>query len=357
MVIGIDNSPLVSTHKLAHKIRGTGFYTKNLIEALQKYHPENEYVLFTQGERIEGKLDIYHYPYFEPFFLSLPFRKRGKTIITIHDLAPLVFPEMFPVGIKGKLKYSLQKLLAKRADAIITDSESSKKDIIKLLGFEQNQVYSIPLAAGEQFVKKSISREEKEMLQKKYGLPEQFALYVGDATPNKNLKRLVDAAILADIPLVMVGGALTKQDINVNHPWNRDIVYVQKKALENKKIQLLGYVTDKDLVDLYNIAELFVFPSLYEGFGLPVLEAAACGCPVVTSMGGSLPEVMGESALYIDPYSVQDISEKMTEMLTDKKIQKKYSELGLIQAGKFSWEKTANLTVKVYIHLQNTLDH
>src|SRR5437773_2771673 len=98
MLIGIDNSPLVSSSKLAHKIRGTGFYTKHLIEALQEYHPENEYVFFTQEEKRGRKLDIYHYPYFEPFFLSLPFKKRGKTVITIHDLTPLVFPEMFPVG-------------------------------------------------------------------------------------------------------------------------------------------------------------------------------------------------------------------------------------------------------------------
>src|SRR3989344_2668709 len=108
MRIAIDNSPIVSTHKLAHKIRGTGFYIKNLLDALQKYHPEHEYVFFTQGEKVKDA-DVYHYPYFEPFFISLPFKKPGKTIVTIHDLTPLVFPSLFPSEVKGKVKFNIQK--------------------------------------------------------------------------------------------------------------------------------------------------------------------------------------------------------------------------------------------------------
>lgn len=343
MVIGIDNSPLVSSDS---KIRGTGFYIKNLIDALQKYHPEHTYVFFTQKELLP-KADVYHYPYFEPFFFSLPSNLPEKTVVTIHDLTPLVFPKLFPVGIKGKFKFAIQKRRVKRASAIITDSDSSKKDIVRLLGVKADMVFNVPLAAGEDF-KKLESENWKLELKKKYSLPDHFFLYVGDATPNKNLKRLVDAALFLDLPLVMVGGALTKQVANADHVWNKDVIYVQKKVSEGKNISLLGFVSDEDLVRLYNVADVFVFPSLYEGFGLPVLEAAACGCPVVAGNGGSLTEVMGDSALYVDPYSVEDMADKMLQMFNDKKMQDKYSKLGSAQSKKFSWEKTATDTVRIY---------
>lgn len=348
MVIGIDNSPIVSTHKLAHKIRGTGFYIKNLLNALETYYPENKYVTFTQGEKLNQKVDILHFPYFEPFFLSLPFRKTHKTIITIHDLTPLVFPELFPIGIKGRVKYHVQKFIARYADAIITDSDSSKRDIQKLLGISSKKVFSVPLAAGEEFKQIEISKKRRDELFKKYSLPEKFALYVGDATPNKNLKALVDAVRISDIPLVMVGGALAKVDIDLSHPWNKDLVHVQKVARINTNIKIIGFVSDEELVELYNMARLFVFPSLYEGFGLPLLEAAACGCPVITTKGGSIPEVIGEAALYVNPSDSQDIAEKMNLMYEDDSLHDSYVKKGTAQAAKFSWKKTAERTVQVY---------
>lgn len=348
MIIGIDNSPLVSTHKLAHKIRGTGFYTKHLIEALEKYHPENEYVLFQQGIKITKQIDIFHYPYFDPFFLTLPFKKLDKTIITIHDLTPIVFPELFPIGVKGRVKYSIQKLISKRANAIITDSESSKKDIMKLLGIKSNKVFSIPLAAGEHFKKTPMDKVKKENFLKRFGLPEKFALYVGDATPNKNLPALVDAIRIADVPLVIVGGAIAKEDIDRRHPWNKDIVYVQQAAFKNKKIKILGFVSDEDLVSIYNNATVFVFPSLYEGFGLPLLEAASCGCPVITAKNGSIPEVMGDAGVYINPQNPYDIAKEISSFFTDEKKRNEYMKKGLAQAENFSWKQTADRTIKVY---------
>lgn len=348
MNVGIDNSPLVSSHKLAHKIRGTGFYTKNLIDALIKYHPEHNYILFTQGSKITEKIDVYHYPYFEPFFISLPYIKPGKTIVTVHDLTPLVFPGLFPVGLRGKLKYRMQRFLAKKSDAIITDSESSKTDIEHFFKMSSSQVFSVPLAAAAHFEKQSISKTARDLILKKYDLPEKFVLYVGDATPNKNLKRLVMALKSINVPLVMVGGALAKKDIEVSHPWNTELRFVQEEAQGNKNIQLLGFVDDNDLVSLYNLATLFVFPSLYEGFGLPVLEAAACGCPVVTSSKGSLEEVMGNAALYVDPTSQDEIADMVQKLYNDRKLQEEYAKKGILRAKEFSWEKTADNTVKVY---------
>lgn len=352
MIIGIDNSPLVSTHKLAHKIRGTGFYTKNLIEALEKFHPENEYTFFVQGEKVKKKIDLIHYPYFEPFFLSLPFRKKIKSIVTIHDLTPLVFPEMFPVGIKGNMKYFLQKKLAQKCDAIITDSESSKRDIQKIMGIPSEKIFSVPLAAASHFKKLSISDSDKKEIINKYRLPEKFALYVGDATPNKNLKNIIDACLLSHVPLVLAGGALGKADI-VSHPWNKDLLYVQELAKKNSEINILGFVSDGDLVKLYNMASVFVFPSLYEGFGLPILEAAACGCPIVTSKKGSIPEVAGDAGYYVDPHSVKEIAESISLFLDNKDLRSEYSKRGIKQAEKFSWEKTADSTVKVYEKIFN----
>ncbi len=347
MVIGIDNSPLVSTHKLAHKIRGTGFYTKNLIEALRDFHPENKYELFTQGEKLSKHIDIIHYPYFDPFFLSLPLTKTKKSVITIHDLTPLLFPKMFPIGIKGAIKYFIQKNLARNYDAIITDSESSKKDIVRLMGIKPEKVFPIHLAAANHFKKIKISDIDRKILQEKYQLPEKFALYVGDATPNKNLKNILDACFLSNIPLVLAGGALGKTEVD-SHPWNKDLLYVQMIASDHKDIRILGYVPDMDLVQLYNMAEVFVFPSLYEGFGLPILEAAACGCPVITSQAGSIPEVAGEAGYYVDPLNVKEISHAINTLSSNKKIHSEYSEKGLTQAEKFSWKKTSDSTIKVY---------
>ncbi len=348
MVIGIDNSPLVSTHKLAHKIRGTGFYTRNLIDALVAYHPENQYVLFQQGNLPKRKIDIFHYPYFDPFFLSLPFNKKGKTIVTIHDLTPLVFPRLFPVGVRGRVKYEIQKKLAKRTDAVITDSDSSKKDIERIMGMSPAKVFSIPLAAGEHFKKIDVARKIKDELLKKYDLPEKFALYVGDATPNKNLPVLMDAIKIAQIPLVLVGGALAKQDVDYTHPWNRDIEYVQHAARDNSSIKILGFVPDEDLVLLYNMAVVFVFPSVYEGFGLPVLEAASCGCPVITTKGGSIPEVMGDAGIYIKPNDEQSLAQEILSFFKDENKRLRYSKRGILQSEKFSWKKTADNTAKIY---------
>lgn len=348
MNVAIDHSPLVSTHKIAHKIRGVGFYTKNLIDALKKYHPENEYILFTQGKNLNKKVDVYHYPYFDPFFLTFPFKKLGKTIVTVHDLTPLVFPELFPVGVKGKLKFQMQKFLVRKADAIITDSECSKLDIEKILQVNPDKVFPVLLAADKRFKKEKLSEEAKRKIRGKYNIPEKFILYVGDVTPNKNLARLVDAAIEADIALVIVGGAAVKKDTDILHPWNKDVAYVQEKSETSGKIFLAGFVADEDLVMLYSVATVFVMPSLYEGFGLPVLEAASCGTPIAASRSGSIPEVIGDAAVFFDPYDIKDMAKKIQFLYGSEKERQRYSHLASVQSEKFSWEKTANETVKVY---------
>src|SRR5438046_3377790 len=149
MKIGIDISPLSS----GHKVRGTGFYLQHLKDALEKYFPENKYAFFTSGEKIPEKIDLVHYPYFEPFLITLPFKKPHKLVVTILDLTPLVFPEHFPSGVKGRLKWQVQRMLVKQADAIITISLASKKDIIRFTGIPARKIHVTYLAAGEEFKK------------------------------------------------------------------------------------------------------------------------------------------------------------------------------------------------------------
>lgn len=341
-------SPLKSGHYLQHRVRGTGFYLQNLQASLEKYYPENNYIYFNRGDSLAKNVDIVHYPYFEPFFLTLPVFSKNKKIVTVHDLTPLVFPSHFKPGIRGNLKWQVQKLALKNAKAIITDSESSKRDVIKYAGINSEKIKVVYLAAGEEFKVIQNSEFRIQNLRKKYSLPEKFILYVGDATWNKNLPRLIEAVSQINTPLVMVGKALIDKEIDTQNRWNKDLVRVQEVASQNKNIFRLGFVSSKDLVALYNAATLFVMPSVYEGFGLPILEAMSCGCPVVASRGGSLAEVMGEAGKYVDPYDVESIAKGISEVLNSSDLQKDLSQKGIIQAKKFTWRKTADETMGVY---------
>ena len=344
MKIAIDVSPLES----GHKVRGVGFYLSYLKKALLEYYPENEYHFFHQRESVPSTVDLVHYPYFDPFFLTLPFLKKHKTVVTVHDLTPLVFPEHFPTGFKGNLKWQTQRFNLKKADGIITDSQASKKDIEKILGVVSDKVTVAYLAAGEEF--RELKKDDKSLVavKKKYNLPDEFVLYVGDVTWNKNLPRLLQAVKEVDFPLIMVGKALASINIDKNNKWNSDLVTIQRMSNENKKIKLLGFVHTDDLIGLYNLATVFVFPSIYEGFGLPILEAMQSGCPVIISHEGCMPEVGGDAAYYFDGFKTENLVEKIKKVVDSKKLQKELSEKGLEQTKKFSWEKTAEKTIAAY---------
>lgn len=348
MKIAIDVSPLQNDNK----VRGVGFYLEHLKNSLVKYFPNNDYVFFERGQKLPKDLDLIHFPYFEPFFLALPIYKRYKSVVTVHDLTPIVFPSLFPKGIKGEIMWQMQKFSLRKANAIITDSESSKKDILKYIGIKESKVSVVHLAAGEQFRKLEIGNWKLE-LQKRYGLPDRFLLYVGDVTPNKNLPRLLDAVIDLKIPIVMVGKSLVLEDYDKNNLWNHDLnrinEIIQDQRLKTKdQIIRLGFISNEDLVAIYNLATVFVMPSLYEGFGLPILEAMACGCPVVTSKEGSLQEVAGNAAYYVDAYNVESIKRGIGKVFNDEVLRKELSKKGLENIKRFSWKKTASDTLNVY---------
>jgi glycosyltransferase involved in cell wall biosynthesis len=347
MKVAIDISPLSDSRTLSHRVRGVGFYLQNLKDSLIKYHPENKYVFFEKRSQIPSGTQIVHYPYFEPFFRTLPVLKKYKTVVTVHDLTPLVFPGHFPSGLKGSINWQIQKFNLQRADRIITDSEKSKKDIIRYAGIPDNKIDVVYLAAGKAFA--SIKNEVLSIkVRKKYKLPPKFVLYVGDATWNKNLPRLVRAISKIKVPLVMVGKTLTETEYDKQNPWNKDLTMTQDLISNNPNATALGFVPTEDLAALYNTATCFVMPSLYEGFGLPILEAMQSSCPVITTREGSIPEVAGDAALYVEAEDEDSVADGIKKVWDNDKLQKELSEKGLTQAARFSWKKTAAQTIKAY---------
>ncbi|MGH2563389.1 MAG: glycosyltransferase family 4 protein [Ginsengibacter sp.] len=353
MKIAIDTSPLNDQNLISHRVRGVGFYVKHLKDALLKYYPDNEYIFFTRGERLDSSTDLIHYPYFDPFFLTLPFFEKTKRVVTVHDLTPQVFPEHFPAGLKGNFKWQIQKINLLKSERVLTDSKASKKDIEKHAGYDKNKIDVIYLAASKEFGQLA-NGSWLAAIRQKYKLPAKFVLYVGDITWNKNIPRLIKASIKINIPLILVGAALANKNYDKNNPWNQDLVECIGLIEKSKRVRVLGFVPTEDLVAIYNLANVFVMPSLYEGFGLPILEAMQSGCPVVTSKEGSLPEVAGENAYYVDAQSIDSIAVGINEVFESTKLQNEFSKKGLDQAKKFSWQKTAEKTIEAYEKILNT---
>lgn len=348
MKIAIDISPIKSENQKEHRVRGVGFYLEHLKDGLEKYVPDLSYCYFTNEDPLDEPVDLVHYPYFDPFFLTLPKKKKQKTVVTIHDLTPLVFPKHFPVGMKGTIRWHMQKRLLKKVDAIITDSQVSKNDIIRIGKIVEGKIHIVYLAAGEEFRKVSISKEQRLRVIKKYDLPEKFVLSVGDVTWNKNLPRFIQAMDGTNIPVILVGKAITQTEYDRNNSWNKDLVQVQQALKKSVNIRALGFVPTEDLILLYNLARVFVMPSIYEGFGLPILEAMACGCPVITTQEGSLPEVAGDAAFFVDAYSIRSIADGVKQVYNTKSLRDKLSQKGDEHVKKFSWYKTAKETAAVY---------
>ena len=347
MNIAVDITPISDKKVSGHKARGVGMYIKFLVDNLEKFDRKNSYTFFTRGDILPKNIDVIHYPYFDPFFQTLPFQKKYKTVVTVHDLTPIVFKNHFPSGIKGRVFWNIQKALLKRAEHIIADSNCSKKDIVNIVGVSEKKVSVVYLAAGEEFRKLEIE-DLRFKIVKKYGLPDRFFLYVGDVTWNKNLPRLVSVIKKLGLPLVMVGKALAETKVDKKNVWNKDLVHVQNEIIGNNLFYPLGFLQTDELVKLYNLAEALVMPSVYEGFGLPVLEAMQSSCPVIASRGGSLPEVGGDGVLYVDYLDEKNMADVMQKIFNNKNLQNELRKKGILQAKKFTPEKTVKGTVEAY---------
>lgn len=337
MKVAFDTSPLIN----GHKIRGIGSYTQNIFDELQKQPNLQIYPLESKNSK---KVDIIHYPYFDLFFHTLPIKNEIKKVVTIHDVIPLIFPKNFPIGIKGKINLFLQKKALNNVNAVICDSETSKRDVIKKLQFPADKIYVVYLAPGSKFKRLQNSQVLKETVLR-LKLPQEFILYVGDVNWNKNIPNLLQAVKIAKCNLVMVGKSLT--DLNI--PQSKEIDNQIKKLGIEKNIKKTGYVSDEDLATIYNLAVTTVLPSFYEGFGLSALESMSCGTPVICSNNSSLSEITGGLANYCDPNSPEDIAEKIKESLRQYPREKKTVSDNLINhASKYSWNKAAKETIKVY---------
>lgn len=350
MKIAINTLPLST----AHKHRGIGYYTRNLLENLRKDNTI-EVLEFNKPSEVK-EVDIVHYPWFDLFFHTLPIKKRFPTVVTIHDVIPLIFKEHYPLGIKGKINFILQKISLQNCKFFITDSLTSKKDITKYLKIKEEKIAVIPLAADKKF--RILNDTRLIQVKRKYNLPEQFLLYVGDANWTKNLPFLIEGfneiikvSGFDKIKLVLIGGVFLKNVENINHPELQSLKELNRKIneynLENQVLRL-GQIIDEELVAFYNLASVYIQSSLYEGFGLSILQAFSCGTPVVSSDKGSLREVGGGAAVYFDPNNLSQFKSIVLEVLGDKSLQSRLSKLGLKQALKFSWEKVLNDTKLVY---------
>ena len=344
MKVAIDTSPL----KSGHQYRGIGVYTQNLVEAFKKERISNFHLQLIDDKKIPDDCDLIHYPFFDLFFLTLPLKKEKPAVVTIHDTIPLIFPEHYPPGVKGNVKFQIQKFSLKNVKAVITDSENSKKDIFKYLNYPKERIFVVPLAQGKEF---KLIKEKSllDRIQKKYQLPEEFLLYVGDVNYNKNVLGLIKAFAEfkkdhKSFKLVLVGKAFQDKNLKETKEINQLINLMDL----NKNIIRLGWISQEDLVGIYNLATVYCQPSFYEGFGLPVLEAMACGTPVVTSEASSLPEICGEATLMVDSYDIQSLCEGLKSIVDNPSTALMLKQKGLKQSEKFSWSKTALKTYEIY---------
>ena len=259
-----------------------------------------------------------------------------KQIITLLDILPMKYPEMYP-RMKYHFYYTVP-LLLKHSQAVICISENTKKDVTAQYAVKDKPLYVV--YGG--FDRQRFYPREKGVVRKRYGLG-NYLLYLGDMRPYKNLERSLEAF-----------ARLNRTDISFVIGGKKDPQFypsIEKKVdrlLLKDRVIFLGYVPEEDLPHLYSDAAAFVFPSLYEGFGLPPLEAMACGCPVVASNAASLPEVCGDAVRYVDPYDVESIAQGIHEVLTDEVMRQNLRAKGLERAKLFSWERAAKEHLKIF---------
>lgn len=380
MKIGFDISPV---QRWDNRFRGIGCYIYNLVENLISIDSKNEYIFFTfkksNGENgvkswfselknraktnlkfleisrsssllnrfllsrevTRHKIDIFHFP----VQLNLPWVRFYKSIVTIHDLIPFLFSKDYLPGMRDKLFYFLEMKINCGAPMIIAVSKSTKKDIIKLFGVPEDKIRVIYNGKKESF-KPIKDRALLDKIKAQYSINGEFLMYVGGADKRKNISRMLKAF----------------QAFKVRSPNNLKLSVVGKinidelkKTIRNESlftdVIFTDYVNEEDLILLYNASEFVIFPSLYEGFGLPAVEAMACGKAVITSNNSSLPEVVGNAGLYINPRSEDEITETIHLLWRDKSLREKLGEKGIKRARMFGWKKTALQTLRVYKEL------
>jgi len=287
---------------------------------------------FPPIEFLTGKIDIFH-----SFDWYFPPSLKAKKVATIFDITPLTHPEGHTKANISQHKKRLSSI-QKKADLITTISQFSKKEIIRALKIPADKIFVAYPGVDK---KKFFPIKNKDRIKKvlaKYNLKPGFILFVGSWYPRKNILRLIKA-----YNFLKKQGKIKQKLILVGRKSNR----LGKLPL-NKNIVPLGFVEEKDLPFFYNAASVFIYPSLAEGFGIPIIEAMACGCPVVTSNISSMPEAAGKAGFFVNPHQTKEIAKGLIEVLTNRGLTEKMKQLGLIQSKKFTWENCAKKTLKAY---------
>lgn len=358
MVIGFDGSRAFNRQKT-----GTENYSYQLLLALSKIDTKNNYIVYLRSDNINRVTiveQLIHFPgnfefvrinwprlwtqgglavqtfkdildvLFIPAHTSPLIHKPGlKTVVTVHDLGAEYLPKMHQLRQQLYLKW-ITRYQLKSASKLIAVSHSTKNDLIKRVGIEGQKIKVVYEGFNQDLFQ---ARSDT----KSYSL-KGYWLFVGTIQPRKNLERIIKAFKLVGKGNLVIAGS---------KGWQTDKIYkLPKKLGIAERVKFLGYVSDKEMVKLYKGAIALIFPSLFEGFGLPILEAQASGCPVLTSTTSSMPEVAGKGALLVDPYNVEEIANGMMKIM-DKEIGARLVELGYNNIKRFSWEKAAKQTLKI----------
>lgn len=347
------------------ELGGISVYTVNLLDSLLELDDRNSYTLLYRHEADRGRyrdfrnveevvlaapskllwdqaivpwyawrnnLDLLFHPK-----LTVPLVTSCETVLVMHGAEQFVVPKVFKWH--DRLYFTLANpLYCKTASAIIVMTERGARDVVDYMGADPDRVHAIHESYNED-CRPLTDAEARDRLAA-YDLPERFILFVGGITPLKNFGNLLRAfrRISGDVPHNLVAAGFKRWK------YSDDVALVEELGLSDR-VQFLGFVPSAELVGLYNRAEAFVMPSLYEGFGMPVLEAMACGCPVVTTNTGCSPEVAGDAAILVDPNDPDDIATGIKRVLQDASLRRRLLEAGFRRAGQFSWQKCAHETL------------
>ena len=359
----------------ARKIRdyGIGTYLRNLLRHLSRLDSQTEYVVFSRagdaalpeelganfrtipetvkqysiGEQVRipldlrrEKIDLFHAPHY-----VLPPLTPCKSVVTIHDCIHLRFPQYLPNRLGYAYARSSMWMATRRANRVLTVSEASKRDILRYFRVPEGKIDVIYNAIDDR-LGETPTAEEVERVRERYQLNAPYVLYAGNIKPHKNLERLIEAfhtlrqdPDLGHVKLLIIGDEISK------YASLRRAVHRYKL---HKYVRFFGFVPDKTLAVLYRLARVFVFPSLYEGFGFPPLEAMASGTPVITSNVSSLPEVVGDAALLINPLDPAEIAQAMRRVLMDSELREELRQRGLRRVSEFSWERSVRRVREIY---------
>jgi glycosyltransferase involved in cell wall biosynthesis len=272
----------------------------------------------------------------------LPLCRACPSVVVIYDLSPLIQRNAFKAGFQFRFDRQARHA-SKHADRIITISQSTKADLINLLGAKPEKI-SVVYPGYDDSFRPQVNHHELKALMSKYSIDDRYILFTGALEPKKNLTRLVEAFV----SLKKQGKTVHKLVIAGKRAWGDETVFqtVRRSGLESQVI-FTGYVPQEELPLLMSGADVFVFPSLHEGFGIPPLEAMACGTPVITSNSSSLPEVVGDAGVLVNPYSVDEIAEAIYKVVSNRELREEMRRKGLERAKLFSWERAAQEIVQM----------